>query len=191
MVSGNGGCFLTVNPRGQTGLTYRDFLFDESGLFMIFNSFGNGAESESTGAREFYFFPRKATPLSYQYDAATQRLRVAGPHGKVFVFNTEKTILVEVSDANITVDYDVNPNNRGGIEIVQNNGLFLDIGFQRGQSPSQNPQRKITFKDSANRQCQVKNADVFKYTYGGEVNLRYDDVQLGRYLNRACPQLKF
>lgn len=189
MLPGNGGCFLTVNPRGGSGMVYRDFLFDEAGLFMIFNSFGNGNEASSTGARELYFFPRTNTPLSYQYEATAKRLKVFSPNGKVFTFDTEKTILVEISDAKISIDYEVHPGNNGGIEILQNQGLFLDLGFQIGQSPAQNPQRKITFKDSQNNSCTMKNVDVFKYTYDGEVNLRYSDEQLLRLLKRSCSQL--
>jgi hypothetical protein len=191
-VNGQNGCFLTVHPRDafQT-LIYRDFLFDEDGLFMIFNSYGPGDESRTTAAREFRFFPRGKADLSYSYDAATQRLNVTTPSGKVFVFNTQKTILVSVSGSQIAQDYSVNPNNRGGIEFTKNDGLMLDGGFKIGSSPSQNSKNKIVFKDADARQCQLANGDVYRYTVDDDVIFRYDDAQLKSVLNNKCPNLQF
>lgn len=189
-IAGNSGCFISVNPRNTVNLTYRDFLFDDDGLFMIFNSFGPGPESETTGAREIYFFPRNVKPLSYEYSPADKLLAVTTPSGKVFTFNTEKAILVSISGTNFTQDYNVVKGNNGGIQITQNDGFYLDLGFTLGQSPSQNPNRKITFKDTANRTCQVKNSGVFKYTADSDVVFKYNDAQLKTYLKTSCPQLK-
>lgn len=187
---GTNNCFITVNPRNINNLTYRDFLFDDSGLFMIFNSFGPGPESETTGARELYFFPRTTQALSYDYDPANKRLIVNTPSGKVFTFNTEKAILVSISNTTFTQDYSVVKGNNGGIEITKNDGFYLDLGFTLGQSPSQNPNRKITFKDSQNQSCQVKNSDVFKYTADSDVIFKFNDAQLKRFLTGSCPRLK-
>lgn len=188
--SGNTECFISIHPRNTYNLTYRDFLFDNVGLFMVFNSYGSGPNSESTGARDYYFFPRKTKTLSYQYDAATKQLSVQSPSGKVFVFDTEKTILLSISNTTFVTDYSINPHNKGGIEITQNDGLYLDLGFQRGESPSQNPNRKITFKDGKQNNCLVKNSSVFNYTQDLDVIFKYDDSQLSKFLKRACSNLK-
>lgn len=192
VINGKSGCFLTVHPRdAYQSLVYRDFLFDEDGLFMIFNSYGPGDESKTTAAREYRFFPRGKVDLSYNYDAAAKQINVTTPSGKVFVFNSQKGILVSVSGSTISQDYTVTPNNRGGIEFTANDGLMLDGGFTVGQSPSQNPKSKITFKDSKGQQCQVANGDVLRYTSDGDVIFRYDDAQLKSVLQNRCPKLNF
>lgn len=189
-VPGTTNCFITVTPRNIYDLTYRDFLFDDDGLFMIFNSLGQGPESETTGAREFYLFPRGVKPLSYDYDGANKRLAVTTPSGKIFTFNTEKAILVSITDTTFTQDYNVVKGNNGGIEITKNNNFFLDLGFTLGQSPSQNPSRKITFKDTRGNTCQVKNSQIFKYTVDSDVIFKYNDAQLKTFLQTSCPKLK-
>jgi len=189
-VPGENSCYITVGPRNVTNLTYRDFLIDDTGLFMIFNSFGPGPESETTGAREYYFFPRNVASLGYTYDSSTQRLSVTNPSGKIFVFNTEKAILVSISGTVVSQDYNVDIANNGGIEIHQNDGIYLDLGFTLGQSPSQSSTRKVTFKDRSGQTCQVKNSQIFRYTADSDVIFKYSDAALTRFLSKTCPQLK-
>src|SRR5687768_2155584 len=56
--SSDGECWVSLHPRnGYVDLKYRDYLLSSSGLLLVFNSYGHGPESETTGAREFYFFP--------------------------------------------------------------------------------------------------------------------------------------
>ncbi len=192
VIDGQYTCYLTIHPRDafQT-LIYRDFLFDDDGLFMVFNSYGPGDESKTTAAREFRFFPRGQGNLSYSHDPATQRLSVTTPSGKVFVFDSQKAVLISVSGSQITQDYSVNPNNRGGIEFAKNDGLMLDGGFTIGKSPSQSSKGKIVFKDADARQCQLANGDVYRYTLDDDVIFRYDDAQLKSVLNSKCPHLLF
>lgn len=188
-IAGNRNCFVTVHPRNIDDMTYRDFLFDDVGIFMVFNSFGEGPESETAGAREFYFFPRK-NPLSYKYDAATKRVAITAPSGKVFTFNTEKSVLLSISNTTITQDFKIDKNNKGGIEITQNDGIYLDLGFAMGQSPSQNPKRSVVFKDAKNSSCSIRNSDIFNYTIDKDTIFKFSDSQLSRFLSRTCPQLK-
>jgi hypothetical protein len=188
---GNTGCFVTVNPRNIYDLIYRSFLFDDAGLFMIFDSLGAGSDVDTTGAREFYFFPRKTNQVNYQYDAPSKRLSVKTPSGKIFVFNTEKAILVSVTGSSLTIDYAVDGKNKGGVEFVKNDGLYLDLGFTFGQSPSQNPSRKVSFSDTNKNSCVVKNSAIFKYSAEQDSTFKYTDLQLNSFLKRNCPQLKF
>lgn len=187
---GSNGCFISITPRDIVNLTYRDFLFDDAGLFLVFNSYGPGPESQTTGARELYFFPRTSKNLTYNYVPSDKRLMVTTPSGKVFTFNTEKSTLVSISGTSFTQEYPLSKTNNGGIAITKNDGFYLDLGFTLGQSPSQNPNRKITFKDTASRTCQVKNSGVFRYTADSDVIFRYNDTQLKSYLKSSCPQLK-
>jgi hypothetical protein len=190
MTPGSVSCYVTVHPRDSyIDLIYRDFLFDGQGLFMVFNSYGPGPESQTTAAREFYFFPRDKAVLGYQYDAATKQLAVTNTNGKVFVFDTNKAVLVSISGSTIKQDYEIKPDNGGGIEITANDGLLMDGGFQMGQSPSQDPKDKLTFKDPRGNSCEMKNSEIYRYTSDSDVIFKYTDVQLNAFLKKRCPNL--
>jgi len=188
-ISGVNGCMMTLSPRDSNDMTYRSFLIQDSGMFMVFNSLGNGPENTSAGAREFFFYPR-SQEMDFKYDAAAKQVSITGPSGKVFVFNTQKTILVSITGADFKVDYDINANNAGGIEITKNDGFYLDAGFKLGQSPTQNPSRKIAFRDAAGNSCLVKNSEVFKYTADQDVTMKFNDAQTKTFLARRCKNLK-
>lgn len=189
-ISFDSTCFITVHPRNSyVDLIYRDFLFDNFGLFQIFNSYGDGPESTTTAAREYLFFPRSKPTIEYNYDAATKILKVVSTSGKVFSFNTEKTILVEISGTKIAQDYTVSPSNRGGIEIVSNDGLYMDGGFKIGSSPSQRPSNKITFNDRVGNKCTLLNSDVYRYNADNDPIFKYKDSQLKAFLKSRCPNL--
>lgn len=192
LVQGRKSCYLVVNSRDNYKMIYRDFLFNGQGLFMIFDSFGPGDESTMTAAREFYLFPRLENQgLSYKYDAGSKTIAVTTPFGKVFTFDTQKTILKSISGSEVAIDHNVKPDRRGGLEFTKNDGLFLDVGYKVGQSPSQNPDNKIVFKDSQKRSCVVTNADVFDYTANQDAVLKFTDSQLRTFLKSRCPGLSF
>lgn len=169
-------------------MSYRSFLIQNNGLFMVFNSLSGGAEEGATGAREYFFFPR-THKLDYRFDAAAKRVYVTSPSGKIFEFDTEKTRLVSITGTEFTTDHVIQPGNGGGIEITRNDKVYLDLGFQLGHSPSQNPQRKVQFKDLKHKSCEVSNSEIFKYTLDQDVYFKYSDAQLTRFLARRCPQL--
>jgi hypothetical protein len=189
---GSDACYFTVSPRDVPNLVYRDFLFDSNGDFMIFNSYGQGPESTSTAAREFYFFPRPESGISSVYDGPTKRLSVTMPSGKVAVFDTATAALLSISGTKLKLDPAVNPNNGGGVDVVSTTGIYLDIGFKVGQSPSQNPNSKATFHDEVGMICEVLNSDLFTYTKDQDVLLKpKTDAELRLFLKVYCPQLKF
>jgi hypothetical protein len=184
-----GVCYMSVHPRNVDRLIYRDFLFDSVGLLMIFDSYGQGSDSETTAARNYHFFPRQKA-LSYRYVPETKRLEVTSPSGKVIGFNTVKSILTDISGAKVDLSYEVNPAFRGGVEITANDSVFMDGGFQRGQSPSQNPKGKIHFRDASNKSCQLVNADVYRYTEDKDAIFKFNDSELKSFLSTRCPQLR-
>lgn len=189
--SGN-NCYVSVHPRNAfEDLIYRDYTFDAKGVFMIFDSYGEGAESQTTAAREFIFFPRTTASLGYQYDADSQRLSVTTVSGKVFVFDTIKTVLVEVSGTTVQQNYTIKPENRGGLEILKNDGVYMDGGFKRGQSPSQSSKGEIQFKDPVGGSCDLRNADIYNYNTQEEAEFKFDDKGLAKFLSSRCPKLRY
>lgn len=185
-------CFFSVVPDdAYVELVYRDHLFTSEGLFMVFNSYGPGDESQTTAAREFYMFPRRNSTFTYQWKDDTRELEVTHVTGDKFVFDSKKARLKSVSGGTVTVADYVEPSNRGGIEFVKYNGLILDGGFKLGSSPTGNSNGNSVFRDAQDKKCSIKNYEVFKYTSDGEIIFKYDDKALATFLKKRCSQLQF
>ena len=50
-------CFISIHGMDITDLKYRDYYFDNSGQFLVFNSYGDGPNSTHTGMRSFFLLP--------------------------------------------------------------------------------------------------------------------------------------
>lgn len=188
---GSQTCFLSVSPLdGYVDLTYRDHLFTSDGLFMVFNSFGQGPDSGTTAAREFYMFPRTQSKMTYSWDDDEKELTVTHITGDKFVFDSRKARLKSMSRAQVTVADYVEPQNRGGIEITNYQALLLDGGFQMGNAPTADPNGKSKFIDAKGVSCQIGNREIFKYTSDGDVILKHSDKSLWTLLKSRCPKLK-
>ncbi|MEK2647257.1 hypothetical protein [Bdellovibrio sp. BCCA] len=185
-------CFFSIHPLdGYVDLTYRDYMLGNDGLFMVFNSFGPGDESKTTAAREFFMFPRASEAYSYKWDDNARELEVTHVTGDKFVFDTKKARLKSVTRANVKVADYIEPNNRGGVEVSNFQGLLVDSGFRVGNSPTSNSNGSSLIKDAAGKSCTVKNYELFKYTSDGDVIFKFDDKALSAFLQKRCSQLKF
>ncbi len=189
MMTNDGFCFLSVGNFKSSGLVYRNYLFTSDGNLMIFNSFGWGDDSGSTGARDFYMFPRPLAKATYQWNDEARHLEVTDVTGGKSHFSYETAELIHMEKGQVTVDPKVHPDNKGGVEIRNYRGLLLDIGWAVGRSPTQNPSGWATFKDHKGQSCRVRNRDVFRYGSDGDVFFKYSDNDLARYLARVCPKI--
>lgn len=188
---GSQSCFFSVYPLdAYYDLVYRDHLFTSEGMFMVFNSYGQGPESETTGAREFFFLPRPQTQFVFNWNFDAKELEVTHVSGDKFIFDSRKARLKSISRAQVTVADEVNKLNKGGIEINQYQGLLLDGGFKIGSAPTSVSSGTSVFKDGVGSQCSVKNHEVFKYTSDGDVIFKYSDNTLPGFLQKRCPKLK-
>lgn len=184
-----GGCYMSVMPFNVKNMTYRDYLFDEKGLMMIFVSYGDGPDSEMTGAREYYLFPRVQS-IPHSFWQADNRLLVRHPSGTEFVFESNTGDLGSMSPGQVEVDPFFDPSRKAGIEIKKFEGILLDVGFTMGRSPSSQSGRSSQFKDSSGNTCTVKNTEVFKYTRGGDSSFKFlDDKSLQSFLKSRCPRI--
>ena len=188
--TGSQTCFLSVHPRnGYTNLLYRDYLMTNHGLFMVFNSYGPGETSKTTGAREFYFFPRQEEKtLEAIYDEGRQEVTVKVTDDLFFVFDSKTAQIKGLSKGSVSVDPDVNKNNAGGVEIKSFDGLWLDVGFSMGHSPSERAKFKSTFTDNFGRTCGVVNKNIFDYA-DDDVRFKWNDQDLKKYLAGVCSNL--
>lgn len=184
-----GFCYLSIRPFNPKNLTYRSFLFTNDGMLMIFNSFGPGTVSETTGAREYYLFPRLSEFPELEILTGGDVL-VRAQSGHEFIFNAAAFQLKSVSEARFTQDLNINKKNKGGIELQLDRGLLLDLGFVMGQSPADNSNRSVFFKDRNQNSCVVKNKDVFNYR-DDDVYLDMTDTQLKAKFQKQCSKLEF
>lgn len=191
MVTNDGVCFLSVGNFKSSGLVYRNYLFTSDGNLMVFNSFGWGDDSGSTGARDFYMFPRPLVKATFQWNDTARHLEVTDVTGGRSYFSYETAELIQLEKGQISVDPKVHPDNRGGVEIRSYQGLLLDIGWAMGRSPTQNPSGWAIFTDRKGQSCRVQNRNIFRYGSDGDVFFRYSDRDLARYLARACPKIVF
>lgn len=183
--SREGFCYLSIHPRNayQT-MIYRDYLLSTEGLLMVFNSFSPEESPETTGAREFFFFPREFK--GYQWEVQGDSLIVRGFREMVFQFNLKTSQIESISGAKIEVKPEVAPENQGGVEILSFNNLFMDSGFTTGNSPSAAPSRSSVWKNSQNQECKLRNSEAFLYR-DGEPSMKSEKDMLA-IIRRKCPQ---
>lgn len=191
MASGT-DCYLSVHPMNSNNLVYRDYLFTGDGLMMVFNSYGEGPENETTAAREFYFFPRRQTAPDFVYDDAHNQLIVHHTDGYEYTFDYQTAQLTGISYSQVQVATSVLPANRGGVEVPFYKGLILDAGFKRGSSPTGDAAQSSTFRDEAGHTCRILNNRIFTYYGSGDVTFKFpQDQGLESFLHQNCPQLQF
>lgn len=184
-------CYVSVRNFKATGLFYRDYMFTSDGELMVFNSLGPGSESETTGAREFFMFPRVSSIPTFEWNDENRRLIITTVNGNRASFDYEDAELVEMSGATIKRSAEIRPDNKGGVEILNYQGLLLDVGFKLGSAPSQNSRALSKLIDINGKTCQIQNDEIFKYSEDQDVYLRYSDQGLKTFLKKRCPQLLF
>ncbi|MFP5520740.1 MAG: hypothetical protein ACLGGX_12615 [Bdellovibrionia bacterium] len=189
MTNSTGGCWLSVMPFNVKNLTYRDFLFDEQGLMMVFASFGEGDDSQTTGAREFYLFPRKNKIPTGKF-LENNDLVVTHPSGTEFLFSSKTGDVTAMSPGQLKVSSFFDPSEKSGVEILKFEGILLDLGFRMGAPPSSLSSGRATFKDTQNNSCVLRNSELFRITSDGDAYFRYpQDAALGKFLKTRCPDL--
>ncbi|KYG65296.1 hypothetical protein AZI87_12125 [Bdellovibrio bacteriovorus] len=187
----SGECFLSVRNYKAQNLIYRDYMFTKGGDFMVFNSFGQGSNSEDTGAREFYLFPRKTVIPQYKWNVETRQLEVTSVAGNIFYFDYETADVVTISNASVKVASEISRNNRGGVEITNYKGLLLDAGFTKGRAPTEVLSASSLLTDEKGKICKIKNSEVFAKTSDGDVYFKHSDKAFASLLKSRCPQLTF
>lgn len=183
-------CSVSFHSRDSyVDMIYRDYLMTASGLLMVFNSYGPGIESKSTGAREFYFFPRRYSNIELKSETELGLFSARLANGSWIQFDTKTAQAVKLEAGKIKLAQQVKPNNNGGLEIISYAGLYMDCGFNLGQSPSDNPERFCTFKDIKKNSCKVQNKKLFIY----EDYERYlrSDSEIQTILKQDCPRIEW
>lgn len=184
----DGTCYISVGSRKINDLIYRNYLITSDGQLMVFNSFGDGPSSTHTGARVFYFYP-KLTKLDL--NIVNDDVEVTTVSGHKLTFDHVQIDLTEITDGQVQVATEVNPNNEGGVEFELDRSYLLDMGFKLGNTPAWDLTRSSTFKNSHGDTCTFKNRELF-YKANDEVYPRYtDDNKLKSVIRSKCPNFTF
>ena len=183
-----GECLVSITPTSTPHLVYRSFSFYDDGLLMVFSSYGEGDNSDTTSAREFYFFPRSGA-LDLRMDAKTRTITVVMADGGEIGIDAATAQIAAVQRGEATVSPRNDPAERGGVEFPRYAGLMLDAGFARGRSPSARPNETSVFRSAYGQLCSVANREVFAYDAKGNPALKFADAELSAWLKTRCPAL--
>ena len=180
-------CWLEVSPDLPPKLIYRDYLITDKGLMMIFNSYGEGPDSEMTGARVLFFFPRTEIP-DVDRSGPDFVIHTASPN-VVLHMDRKSAKLLGMEHGKVVEDPQVIPTNKGGVEFSNLNTVWMDSGFGHGHDPTSEKTHSSIFHGANGKSCTVKNTEVFDYV-GNEVNLKFStDAEVAKFVKTRCPQL--
>ena len=179
-------CRLMVSSDRMDSTTYRNITFNNDGLIQVFSNFPGTTNSNSTGARVFYLFPKRAQ--HFQYSASSDGLSFTHPSGAIFQFN--KSGRITSKDMKVAVANDVNSKNNSGIEMSHySSGIIIDIGYKMGNSPTLNKNGVVIISDKNNKKCTLKNTDIHKIK-GSDFELIYKtNRDLHTFLAKVCSNL--
>lgn len=198
-----GGVQVTVNDRCQLGIQQsrqgsfnRQYIIGAAGQFDVFVNMGDGPLSETTGGRNYRFWPK----------ANWSRQRFKNADGSVSVFPSwaSEPVIFQKGEAKdirsmpgIRVRLQkVTKVNKGGIDLepLPNSGtLMLSGGYQQGTYPFAIRNRSSTFYDDRRASCKIPNTELFDYELesdGRTVNRYFfkypSDQALRSFLGYRC-----
>lgn len=187
----NGDCFVSISNYKVSTMFYRGYVFSADANLMVFNSFGSGPVSETTGAREFYTFPRRFKYPTFTWNEEQRVLVVTSTTGDEFYFDYETAQPKGMNKAEVQVAAEISKNNGGGVEIKNYKGLIMDAGFKMGSAPTSNPRNKVKFTDETGKTCDLTVGDIFNYREDGDPYVKFSDKNLANFLKKKCSKLKF
>jgi hypothetical protein len=183
------GCLVQVTPLNKPELHYREYVFDERGRFLVFNSLPGDYET-ATGRRNFFFFPRKQPPSFVLGSDGNPVVTLSS--GQEVTFNAASARIAAFSGVQFTENPAVTLDDQGGVEIQRFPGILLDTGWKIGGPAYHDALGSSTFRDPAGKTCTVKNEEIFDYKdaiYDEPLFKYQTDKELELYLSRRCPLL--
>ena len=166
-------------------LVYRDYLITSENFLMVFNSFGRLMGGGTTGAREYYFLPRKEV-IAYRHKADTQELEVKMANADILRFSESKAELVGSAKGKVQLRAEIDPKFRGGVEFIHYNGILFDGGWSTDRSPTSNKSGFTQIRNSKEQLCKIVNSKLYDYR-GDDHRLLQDDRQLSMVIKKQCP----
>ena len=182
-------CFISVTPRQVTDLKYRDYYFDNTGMLMVFNSYGVGPDSQKTATRIFYLFPVVDDYPDFSIEPNGDVI-VKLVSGHEFRISGKDFSIVSLSDGRVQ-EKPLATNNKGGVEIQLTRGFWLDAGFKLGGTALDKPNNRSVFQSAgSSASCVLTNSLFLRYASDGNFYMKYEGDTFNQFINQKCPQLK-
>ena len=179
----DGNCFISIGNVKTYNLVYRSFLFTSEGQIMVFNSFGDGPSSTSTGARVFYLWPYKN---KLNYEIFDDRIEINLVTGQKAIFNFDPGSWEDLDRARVFIDPVIEPQNQGGIEIESPSHILLDLGFRMGSTPSTDRKRMVNLFVRGNQSCRLSIKKFIKVRSGEPVLIPDTNKKLEKLIEKYC-----
>lgn len=182
-------CFVSISPRQITDLKYRDYYFDNTGMFMVFNSYGDGPDSEMTASRIFYLFPQAEDYPDFSFeDNGDVIVKLVSNHQ--FRISGKDFSIVSLSDG-VIKESPLAVNNKGGVELQLTRGFWLDAGFKVGGTALDKPDNRSVFHSATSHlTCTLTNKTFLRYASDGNFFMKYEGDAFNNFIHQKCPQLK-
>lgn len=153
------GCLVQVTPIDKNGLVYREYVFDESGRLMVFNSV-DGPYETATSQKSLFLLPVAAPPFMR---IEGDRMVVTAANGSRFFFARDSAFVQGSSeDLEIAESQKVDLSSGGNFE-VKSSGILLDAGWAIGDRSYRNELADSRFLKAGHDSCVVKNSEIFAF----------------------------
>lgn len=183
--SGTSVCYVSIHSDTDFSMKYRNYLLTNNGLLMIFNSFGNGPEATTTGAREYYFPTKLKTIPRVSYK--NQIITVVLTDNVSIQFSTQTGDPIQISNASFTLDPKIVTTNKGGLEIKNSTVIYVDGGFRMGKAPTSVDSGKSDIKQQT-QSCTVQNSELFDNSAGLAV-LKFKNGYFESFVKQRCANM--
>lgn len=180
-------CYISLHPMNAMDLKYRDFYFDNRGMFMVFNSYGEGSDATTTASRVFYLHPTTNDYPDFSIEANGDVV-VKTVSGHLLTLDAKSFSIKSFSPGSF-IEKPLSKNNKGGVEIKPATGYWLDAGFKMGGMANDRPSGNTLINGALGGQCSVKNSELF--SYGEDIIPRYKGTALTKFIRKRCPVVKF
>lgn len=157
------GCLVQATPihkSGKKGLVYREYVFDESGRFMVFNS-TDGDYETATAQRNFILLPAVRPP---EMKVVGDQMRVTLASGHEVQFRKDSAFVQSSGVGLVVRDLEkVDLTAGGNFQILSYDGVLLDTGWMVGGRSSRRPEAESQFSIPGEPACKVSNQEIFLY----------------------------
>jgi hypothetical protein len=179
-------CRVMINADHTNDISNRNFTFTDEGMIQVFSNFPGTTNSNSTGARVYYLFPKRVEKGISSYDSS--HLSFTHPSGAEL--NFDKSGRVSSPDLKMTVSKDINSQNKSGVEIQSySKGIVIDLGYRMGNTPVLNKNASVTITDKNQKKCSMVNSDINKINKDDYEFIYKTNADLYKFLSKKCPGL--
>ena len=182
------GCLVQVTPINKSTMIYREYVFDEGGRFLVFNS-TPGQYETSTGMRVFYLFPKIGLP---EVKIVGSKIEITTSSGLKVVIPNQSSFIESISGLEFSDNQKIELSSSGGFEIKSYPHIYLDTGWKVGGQAYRDPLGKSVFVDAKNQRCEVNNFEIFIYDelQSPEPYMFYQSNEaVYGFLSLRCPNL--